>query len=148
MPERNHAAGRSRSCTTDRHAAESRAARDQLRDLFELLDIGARVDLGGDGAGRLAIQIGEMANEQAVNLADALLPGARSRHLLLSPGTPLYSLRHSGVGVVTALAKNHVTLLSLAEGVHWHVGAGELRAATLDEITAASGEGGGDDGAM
>lgn len=134
-------------CTTDRQAAQARAARDQLRDLFELLGIGVRVDLDGDGDGRLVVRIAGLPFGESANLADALLAGARSRQVLLPEGAPLYSLRHGGVGVVTGVTGERVTLRSLADGAHWCAGSGQLRAATLAEIGSGGRcDGDGDDG--
>jgi hypothetical protein len=120
--------------STDRRAAESKDARDQLRDILELLGLDIRVDLI---PGRHAVRLAELPIGDAKDLAEALLAGAMSRRLILTPGAPVWSMRNRGVGVITKVARHHVDLKSLSSGERWHSSATDLRAATLNEINAA-----------
>jgi hypothetical protein len=122
----------------DKHAAAIRAARDHISDILELLGIDNRVELAGDGTGRIAVRLPRLSARDAQALGDALIAGAISRRLLLTPGAPVWSMRRQGVGVVATVSKDHVVLRSLAGDERWLSGPTDIRAATMGEISTAT----------
>jgi hypothetical protein len=122
----------------ERRRTGATEARDHLRDVLELLGVDARVDVVHAAASdQPVVQLAALRTPQARNLAEALIAGAMSRRLILTPGAPVWSMRNRGVGVITTVTREHVVLRCLATGERWHSGATDLRAATLNEINTA-----------